>query len=298
MKLVTCRFEKETWVGILEDDQVILPALQPDFDLPEWRDMLTLINSGLNLHTVRSQIDHSAAVPLKRVELLSPIPRPRNNVMCLGLNYMDHAQESASKVGREAKKPDFPIVFTKSASTVIGPGAQIPFDSDTCSELDWEVELGVVMGTTAKKIAEADALEHVFGYTVVNDISARDIQRQHKQWFLGKSLDGGCPIGPCIVTADEIPDPQQLAIECRVNGTLKQQSNTRHMMFSVASIIAWLSRGLTLEAGDVIATGTPAGVGFARQPPEFLTPGDTVDCEINGVGVLRNTISQDNHQKD
>ena len=148
-----------------------------------------------------------------------------------------------------------------------------------------------MLGKGGKKIAAANALDHVFGYTVINDLSARDIQLSHKQYFLGKSLDGGCPMGPWIVTADDIADPQNLAIACRVNGVTKQASNTRNMIFNVASIIEWLSRGMTLEAGDVIATGTPSGVGFVREPPEFLLPGDVVECEVECVGVLRNSIS-------
>ncbi|CAG0911759.1 unnamed protein product, partial [Cyprideis torosa] len=160
----------------------------------------------------------------------------------------------------------------------------------TCGELDWEVELGVVIGKSGKKISESEALDHVFGYTIINDISARDIQMNHKQFFLGKSIDGSCPMGPYIVTADEVNDPQKLEMYCRVNGKVKQQSNTRHMIFDVASVITWLSRGMSLESGDVIATGTPGGVGFVREPPEFLRPGDVVECEIESLGCLRTPI--------
>jgi 2-keto-4-pentenoate hydratase/2-oxohepta-3-ene-1,7-dioic acid hydratase in catechol pathway len=225
------------------------------------------------------------------VTLLAPIPRPRKNVMCLGLNYLEHAEETANQIGRTGKAPQYPIVFTKCPTSVIGHEATIPFDADTCSQLDWEAELGVVLGKGGKKISRETALAHVFGYTVINDVSARDIQLNHKQYFLGKSLDGGCPMGPWIVTADEIADPQALSIACRVNGVTKQASSTRNMIFDVATIIAWLSRGMTLEAGDVIATGTPSGVGFVREPPEYLLPGDVVECEVAGVGVLRNVIS-------
>ena len=181
-------------------------------------------------------------------------------------------------------------MFTKSPTSVIGHDAAIPFDPDTCSQLDWEAELGVIIGKAGKKIQADNAHTHIFGYTVINDISARDIQLNHKQYFLGKSIDGGCPMGPFIVTADEIADAQQLKIECRVNGEVKQASNTQHMIFNIASIIQWLSRAMPLEAGDVIATGTPSGVGFVRQPPEFLVPGDVVECEVERVGVLRNRI--------
>ena len=290
MKLGTCRYQAQQYVFILQGDQVLIPALVPQYDQAIWRDMLTLIDNPPDLTATVAAASDAMRVPLADIELLAPIPRPRRNVMCLGLNYLEHAEETASQVGRSAKAPEYPIVFTKSPTSVIGHDAAIPFDPDTCSQLDWEAELGVIIGKAGKKIQAENAHAHIFGYTVLNDISARDIQLNHKQYFLGKSIDGGCPMGPFIVTADEIADAQQLKIECRVNGKVKQASNTRHMIFNIASIIQWLSRAMPLEAGDVIATGTPSGVGFVRQPPEFLVPGDVVECEVERVGVLRNRI--------
>jgi 2-keto-4-pentenoate hydratase/2-oxohepta-3-ene-1,7-dioic acid hydratase in catechol pathway len=290
MKLGTCRYQAQQYVFILQGDQVLIPALVPQYDQAMWRDMLTLIDNPPDLTATVAAASDAMRVPLAEVELLAPIPRPRRNVMCLGLNYLEHAEETALQVGRSAKAPEYPIVFTKSPTSVIGHEAAIPFDPDTCSQLDWEAELGVIIGKVGKKIQADNAHAHIFGYTVINDISARDIQLNHKQYFLGKSIDGGCPMGPFIVTADEIADAQQLKIECRVNGKVKQASNTRHMIFNIASIIQWLSRAMPLEAGDVIATGTPSGVGFVRQPPEFLVPGDVVECEVERVGVLRNRI--------
>ena len=290
MKLGTCRYQAQQYVFILQGDQVLIPALVPQYDQAMWRDMLTLIDNPPDLTATVAAASDAMRVPLAEVELLAPIPRPRRNVMCLGLNYLEHAEETALQVGRSAKAPEYPIVFTKSPMSVIGHDAAIPFDPDTCSQLDWEAELGVIIGKAGKKIQADNAHAHIFGYTVINDISARDIQLNHKQYFLGKSIDGGCPMGPFIVTADEIADAQQLKIECRVNGKVKQASNTRHMIFNIASIIQWLSRAMPLEAGDVIATGTPSGVGFVRQPPEFLVPGDVVECEVERVGVLRNRI--------
>ena len=290
MKLGTCRYQAQQYVFILQGDQVLIPALVPQYDQAMWRDMLTLIDNPPDLTATVAAASDAMRVPLADIELLAPIPRPRRNVMCLGLNYLEHAEETASQVGRSAKAPEYPIVFTKSPTSVIGHDAAIPFDPDTCSQLDWEAELGVIIGKAGKKIQAENAHAHIFGYTVLNDISARDIQLNHKQYFLGKSIDGGCPMGPFIVTADEIADAQQLKIECRVNGKVKQASNTRHMIFNIASIIQWLSRAMPLEAGDVIATGTPSGVGFVRQPPEFLVPGDVVECEVERVGVLRNRI--------
>ena len=290
MKLGTCRYQAQQYVFILQGDQVLIPALVPQYDQAIWRDMLTLIDNPPDLTATVAAASDAMRVPLADIELLAPIPRPRRNVTCLGLNYLEHAEETASQVGRSAKAPEYPIVFTKSPTSVIGHDAAIPFDPDTCSQLDWEAELGIIIGKAGKKIQADNAHTHIFGYTVINDISARDIQLNHKQYFLGKSIDGGCPMGPFIVTADEIADAQQLKIECRVNGEVKQASNTRHMIFNIASIIQWLSRAMPLEAGDVIATGTPSGVGFVRQPPEFLVPGDVVECEVERVGVLRNRI--------
>ena len=192
---------------------------------------------------------------------------------------------------RETKIPDVPVIFTKATTTVNGPFDDIPVDRTATQQVDWEVELGVVIGTPGRNIAKADALAHVFGYTVINDVSARDLQVQHGQWFKGKSLDGSCPMGPHVVTADEFGDPQTKRLMCRVNGVTKQDATTADMIFPVASIIEWLSKGLTLEAGDVIATGTPQGVGMGRTPQEFLQAGDIVETEVEGIGTLRNRIS-------
>jgi 2-keto-4-pentenoate hydratase/2-oxohepta-3-ene-1,7-dioic acid hydratase in catechol pathway len=258
-------------------------------------DMLALISNGGGALTQIAELVEIApegtALALDEVELLAPIPRPRKNVFCVGRNYAEHAAESLRAVGREVKLPPAPNIFTKVVTAVTGPNADIPYDASVSAQLDWEVELGVVIGSGGRHIAREEALAHVFGYTVVNDISARDIQnRPGMQWFLGKSLDGSCPMGPVIVTADEIPDPQALTLRLAVNGAIKQEDTTAHMLFDVAAIIAELSRYLTLEPGDVIATGTPAGVGFARTPPEFLQPGDLMETTVEGIGTLRNHI--------
>ena len=227
---------------------------------------------------------------LDEVQLLAPIPRPRKNIICLGLNYLAHAQESLAAKGTAMQINEDPVVFTKNVTAVTGPYADVMRDPRVTEQLDWEAELAVVIGRGGRFIEPAEALQHVFGYTVLNDLSARDLQFRHKQYFLGKSLDGGCPMGPWIVTADEIPDPQTLNIACRVNGVVKQHANTSQQRFDVATTIAILSRIMTLEPGDIIATGTPEGVGFARKPPEFLRPGDVVECEIERIGSIRNRI--------
>jgi len=218
------------------------------------------------------------AYPQKRVRLLAPIPSPSRNIFCLGRNYADHAAE------RGAAAPDHPVYFTKPATSVVGPGDDVVHHAIT-KELDHEVELAVVIGVGGRDIPRADALKHVFGYTIVNDVTARDLQKRHQQWFKGKSLDTFCPMGPVLVTADELPDPQGLAISLRVNGQLRQSSHTSKMIFPVAQCIEVLSQGMTLLPGDVIATGTPAGVGP-------LADGDVVEVEIPGVARVSNPVRQ------
>jgi 2-keto-4-pentenoate hydratase/2-oxohepta-3-ene-1,7-dioic acid hydratase in catechol pathway len=218
---------------------------------------------------------------LARTRLLAPVPRPRKNIFCMGRNYAEHAAE------RGAAPPERPVFFTKAPTTVIGPGAAIVHHAAT-QALDYEVELAVVVGRSGRDIAREDALRHVFGYTVLNDVTARDLQKAHQQWFKGKSLDTFCPMGPVLVTADEIPDPQALGIRLRVNGETRQEATTGQMIFDVATLLAVLSEGLTLEPGDILATGTPSGVGAATGA--YLKPGDLVEAEIDGIGCLTNRV--------
>lgn len=220
----------------------------------------------------------------------APIPRPAKNVFCLGLNYMLHLRESAAVRNRPADVPKVPVIFTKPPTSVSGPYDDIAWDPAVTAELDYEVELGVVIGVGGKNIPRDRALEHVFGYTCINDVSARDLQRQHMQWFKGKSLDGACPMGPVIVTADAFGDPQAKRIALRLNGDPRQDASTADMMFPIDAIIEQLSRGMTLEPGDVIATGTPSGVGMGRTPQEFLKDGDVIESEIEGIGAMRNRV--------
>ena len=221
------------------------------------------------------------AYPLKRVRLLAPIPSPARNVFCLGRNYADHAAE------RGAAAPDHPVYFTKPGTAVVGPGDDIVHHAIT-KELDYEVELAVVIGTGGRDIPRAEALRHVFGYTIINDVTARDLQKRHNQWFKGKSLDTFCPMGPMLVTADEIPDPQALAVSRRVNGQTRQSSHTAKMIFPVAQCIEVLSQGMTLLPGDIIATGTPEGVGAATGT--FLRAGDRIEAEVEGIGILASKV--------
>ena len=220
----------------------------------------------------------------------APIPRPLKNVFCVGRNYAEHVAEGARARGEATKIPEHTVFFSKAPNAVTGPYDDIPWEPAVTQKVDWEAELGVVIGRGGRNIRREDALRHVFGYTVVNDVSARDLQKNHFQFFKGKSLDGFCPMGPVVVTYDEFGDPQKKMVSCRVNGVVKQHQSTGEMLFPVDVIIQNLSHGLTLDAGDIIATGTPEGVGFGRTPPEFMGDGDVMETEVEGIGVMRNRI--------
>ena len=277
---------------VIEGQRIIdIPAaLGADADTST---MLGLIQAGPAMLERLRNLEKSppaAMVKLADVKLHAPIPRPAKNVFCVGWNYLEHFDEGAKKLQDNRELPKWPVFFSKATTAVTGPFDNVPFAANVSTSLDWEVELGMIIGTTGKDITEGDAMRHVFGYTVINDVSWRDLQRRHGgQWHKGKSLDGTCPMGPWIVTADSI-DPNNLRVTCRVNGVAKQDSNTKHLYFKLPRLIADLSAGMTLEAGDVISTGTPEGVGFARNPPEFLKPGDLLETEIEGIGVLRNPV--------
>ena len=290
--------DPRTRLGVVRDDTLIdVHALLTADGLPRtlaelisqgresWDRLARLINQALGATPPPSAVYRSDTVRLH-----PPTGRPTKNVVCLGLNYISHAKESAQARGREFKIPEAPVFFTKAPTSVTGPTDPIPWDPSVTAQLDYEAELGVVIGIPGKDIPRARALDHVFGYTIINDVSARDLQKTHLQWFKGKSLDGFCPVGPVVVTADEFGDPQSKQISLRVNGVEKQRSTTANMIFAVDVIIESLSRGLTIEPGDLIATGTPEGVGLARTPQEFLQDGDLVETEVEGIGVMRNRV--------
>lgn len=294
-------------VGLVQKQEVLdIDLAARALNLPPYEQMLALIEHqeeglrllqaiqekarGRLLSEVRTFANIGAVHTLEHVHLAAPIPRPRKNILCLGRNYYDHALESYQARGQERPQGDAPVVFTKATTTVNDPYGQLVIDPAVSTQIDWEAELAVIIGKTGKNIPEEQALSHVFGYSVLNDVTARDMQDRFKQFFKGKSIDGYCPLGPWIVTTDEIPDPQDLGLRLRVNGVIKQEGHTRDMIYQVKTIISILSQGMTLEPGDIIATGTPSGVGFARKPPEFLQPGDVVETEIDGIGLLRNTV--------
>ncbi len=241
------------------------------------------------LNEYRGKLPFGVAVPASNVKLLAPIPRPRKNIWGIGLNYVEHVAESSRSLDTSKELPKEPVIFSKPPTTVIGPGDAIEHNKEITQQMDWEVELAVIIGTRGKGVKEADALNYVFGYSVMIDISARDCRRAG-QWIYSKSQDTYAPFGPVIVTADEIPDPHTLDLSLTVNGVTKQSSNTRHMLFKVPALIADISKGMALEPGDIIATGTPDGVGAGRTPQEWLWPGDTVVATVEGIGELRHPV--------
>lgn len=298
MRLVTYQpihtHELKTGILIAKDEvlDIAAEAQARNSNIPVTT-MLDIIAGGepalALLHDIEAT-PRTESILLNKALLKAPIPRPTKNIFCVGWNYLEHFEEGGATLKDGRELPTWPVFFSKAPTAVNGPYDVIHFDADISTQLDWEVELGVIIGKSGRNISEADAMRHVFGYTIINDVTWRDIQRRHGgQWDKGKSLDGTCPMGPCIVTADEI-DPNNLNIACRVSGVTKQQSNTRHLYFKIPRLIHDLSLGQTLEAGDIISTGTPEGVGFARTPPEFMQMGDLLETEIEGIGVMRNPV--------
>jgi 2-keto-4-pentenoate hydratase/2-oxohepta-3-ene-1,7-dioic acid hydratase in catechol pathway len=292
MKLVTFRSDDKTSAGILISDDKVIDLGIGGHGRPRYSDALAVIAAGPEAWTDLRQFADSdeSKVVLSDVQLLAPIWAPRKNIFCVGRNYVRHIEEGARARGIEPTFPKIPEFFSKPTTSVIGPGAQIERHSAHTEQLDYEVELAIVIGKRVRSITVDDALGAVFGYTIVNDISARDAQVGHGQWFKGKAFDTFCPMGPCIVTADEFGDPSGHRISLRVSGGIRQDSNTADMLFSVAQIISSLSSGMTLEPGDVIATGTPSGVALGMKPQKWLQVGDIVEATIDGIGTLSNPV--------
>ncbi|EGU56164.1 hypothetical protein VINI7043_24417 [Vibrio nigripulchritudo ATCC 27043] len=300
MRLVTFRpdIQSESRLGAIVDNMVIDLSHLGHHDgsaLPS--DMLAFIDMGPNAIQIARSLTEKyhnkwpsgTSLPLENVTLLAPIPRPRKNIFGIGLNYVEHVAESSRTLDTDKDLPTEPVIFSKPPTTVIGPGDAIEHNANITQQLDWEVELAVVMGTRAKKVAKEAALNHVFGYSLMIDMSARDCRRAG-QWIYSKGQDTFAPFGPCIVTADEIPDPQNLNLSLKVNKETKQNSNTRHMLFKVDELIEDISQGITLEPGDIIATGTPEGVGAGREPQEWVWPGDIIEAELEHIGSLRHPV--------
>jgi 2-keto-4-pentenoate hydratase/2-oxohepta-3-ene-1,7-dioic acid hydratase in catechol pathway len=303
MRLVMYRDNGEARLGAVIGDQILdlaRRAAKVGVDgLPDDLDMMTLLRQGApTLEKARQIVDaverslgigggewlrsRGVLQPLESLKLLAPIPNP-SKIIAIGLNYRDHAREQGTAI------PDRPIIFAKFPTSVIGPGDVITWDPALTERVDYEAELGFVVGKTARNVRPEDAYDYIAGYTCVNDVSARDLQFGDKQWVRGKSLDTFCPIGPALVTVDEIPDPHQLAIRAVLNGQVMQDSNTRELIFGVPELLSFISRAFTLLPGDVVATGTPHGVGVFRDPPVFLKDGDKIVIEVEGIGRLENT---------
>jgi len=295
MRLVTFSDGEGTRIGIHDAQSNTIVDMTAGSRLP--KDMAGFVALGRNgLQRARRALKTGEKrLAMDSVKLLAPFPRPAKNILCVGKNYHDHAREfHASGFDASAGKdaiPDVPIMFTKWPNSVIGPGEPIPSANDYTNSTDYEGELTVVIGTGGRNVSEKDAYHHVYGYTIVNDVTARTLQNRHKQWFLGKSLDGYCPMGPCIVTSDDIEDVTQLRLLTKVNGEVRQDAYVSQLIFDIPTLIATLSKVMTLEPGDLIATGTCAGVGIGFDPPRFLQPGDRVSVTIEPIGTLENPVA-------
>jgi 2-keto-4-pentenoate hydratase/2-oxohepta-3-ene-1,7-dioic acid hydratase in catechol pathway len=295
MRLVTFSDAEGMRIGAHDPESGSIVDLSAGSRLP--RDMGAFVALGKNgVQRARAAVKSGKGrLAADSVRIHAPFPRPARNILCVGKNYHDHAREfHASGFDASAGAtaiPELPIIFTKWPSSVIGPGEAIPSANDYTNSTDYEGELTVVIGEGGRNISQKNAYKHVYGYTIVNDATARTLQSQHKQWFLGKSLDGYCPMGPCIVTADAIEDVTQLRLVTRVNGEVRQDAYVSQLIFDIPTLIETLSRVMTLEPGDLIATGTCAGVGIGFDPPRFLKPGDVVDITIDPIGTLSNPVS-------
>ena len=296
MRFVTFSADGTNRLGVLQSDSgTIVDLSRAAPDLPtEMTDLVALGGAGIKAAEKAVQSASGDAIrPAASVKLCAPFPRPRRNILCVGKNYREHADEfhnSGFDASGTAAVPDYPIIFTKLPSSVIGPDEPIPSHLDPTNSVDYEGELAFVIGTPGRNITKADSMSHVYGYTIINDATSRTQQNQHNQWFLGKSLDGFCPMGPALVTADEVGDVNTIRLQTRVNGEVRQDASVSDLIFDIPTLIEVMSQGRTLETGDIVATGTSVGVGIGFKPPKFLKPGDVVDITFDRVGTLSNPV--------
>lgn len=296
MKLLTYKYENQESIGVLSADGTqIYPLREMGYPYLTMNEFIQSVTEEdmkeLAEGMEKAMVLHLEGIPYSSVERCAPIPEPVQDILCLGINYAAHAQESAryKKEVYEAERK-YPVYFAKRVNRALGDGEEILSHSDITQCLDYEAELAVILSKDAKDIKKEEAAEYIFGYTILNDVSARDLQTRHKQWYFGKSLDGTCPMGPWIVTREELGEELGLAILSRVNGEIRQKSNTDLMIFGIDYVLEELTKGTTLKAGTIISMGTPAGVGMGFDPPKFLKAGDVVECEIEGIGILRNQV--------
>ena len=295
MKLLTYEVDGKERVGVLSRDEAwVCPISAAGMDYRTMKELIRECGPSelemLNYISGKDPSEIKGAVPLADVRVLAPVPEPDQDVICLGINYLSHAKEAAKFEKEAFEKPEQAIYFAKRVNRAVDPEGGISAHRDLTSQLDYEAELAVIIKKDAFRISREQVRDYVFGYTVLNDVSAREVQTGHKQWYFGKSLDGFTPMGPWILTADSIEFPPKLAIQSRVNGELRQDSNTELLIHGIEEVICELSSGMTLKSGTIIATGTPSGVGMGFDPPRFLVPGDVVECTIEGIVTLKNTV--------
>ena len=291
MKFITYSKENHQSIGVLsKDEQYVYELKTLGIDFTDMEELVKQLTEE-DKQTIYKHISTTAAtISINDIEIEAPIPSPKRDIICLGVNYTEHAKESAKYKKEAFAKAEHPVVFSKRVRRAVADKDGILAHEGFVECLDYEAELAVIIGKDAYQVKEENAFEYIFGYTIINDVSAREVQTRHKQWFLGKSLEGFCPMGPCIVTKEEFEMPPKVNISSKVNGELRQNSNTELLIFPIAQIISELSKGMLLEAGTIIATGTPAGVGMGFDPPKFLKVGDIVECEIEGIGKLTNPV--------
>lgn len=295
MKLLTYEVNGKRFVGVLnQEENWVYPISAAGMEYRDMKEVIREIGPSeeemLAYISRRAPYEVSGAAPLQDIKVLSPIPVPDQDIICLGINYLEHAKESAKFKKEAFARPEKAVYFSKRANRTTDPDEGIPAHRNLTNQLDYEAELAVILKKDAKDVSEENVKDYIFGYTIMNDVSAREVQTGHGQWYFGKSLDGFTPLGPWIVTSDSIEFPPKLDIQSKVNGELRQNSNTELFIHGIDEVISELSRGMTLKAGTIIATGTPAGVGMGFEPPKFLNPGDVVECIIEGIGTLKNTV--------
>lgn len=296
MKVLTYEVDHKNKLGVLsEDGSWVYPLTAAEMEYKDMQQMIEGISDSeiqyMEYLLKQPPYSISGAVPLEEVKIMAPIMVPKQDIICLGINYMEHAEESArfKKEEFDGERP-YAVYFSKRVDRAVADGEEIDSHKDLVDSLDYEAELAVIIRKDAKNVREEDAKDYIFGYTILNDVSARNIQTRHKQWYFGKSLDGFTPMGPWIVTVDEIAYPPKLDIKSKVNGELRQDSNTGNLIFGISHIVSELSKGMTLKAGTIISTGTPAGAGLGFDPPKFLKSGDVVECIIEKIGAIKNTV--------